>query len=150
MNHDLMASHSVDINASSAAVWLVLTSPSLIAEYLHGTETITEWQVGSAIIFQGEYDGHLYKDKGVIQEFKENEVLAYTYWSGFSGLEDSPENYSLVTYTLEHLNENQTRYTWHQKGFVDETRRHHSQDGLPAMLDQIKVLAEKQEMPRGD
>ena len=36
-----------------------------------------------------------------INEALQIAVLKYDYWSGFSGLEDKPENYSLVTYTLE-------------------------------------------------
>ena len=143
MNHELEASHTIEISADASSVWQVLTSPHLIAKYLHGTETITDWQIGSDIVFQGEYDGHTYRDKGVIQQIVENKMLQYTYWSGFSGLEDAPKNYSLVTYTLEALGVKNTRFTWHQKGFVDETRQGHSQDGLPAILEQIKTLVEK-------
>ncbi len=36
-----------------------------------------------------------------MRENEQNKILSYSYWSGFSGLEDKPENYSLVTYTLE-------------------------------------------------
>ncbi len=144
MNHDLIALHTIEINASPQSVWEVLTSPPLIAKYLDGTETLTNWQEGSDNVFQGEYDGHQYRDKGIIQKFDENQAIAYTYWSGFSGLEDTPENYSLVTYTVESLNDTQTRFTWHQKGFVDEARQGHSAEGLASMLEQIKALAEAQ------
>ena len=51
MNHHLFSSQSIDINATPAKVWEVLTNPKLIAEYLYGTETVTNWKVGRAIIF---------------------------------------------------------------------------------------------------
>jgi uncharacterized protein YndB with AHSA1/START domain len=63
MRHDLKVSESVEINASPEKVWKVLTQPEFIKEYLFGTETITDWKVGSEVIFQGEYQGHKYKDK---------------------------------------------------------------------------------------
>jgi hypothetical protein len=43
---------------------------SIIKEYLFGTNTITDWKVGSTVSFQGEFDGHSYHDKGVV--FKTN------------------------------------------------------------------------------
>ena len=79
----------------------------------------------------------------MVVENKPNEVLSYTYWSGFSGLEDKPENYSLVTYSLKQKENNITEFTWSQKGFTDEDRQKHSQNGLGDMLVQIKGIAER-------
>lgn len=142
MNHDLKVAKSIEIKASAAAVWEVLTNPAIIKHYLHGTETITDWQVSSPIIFQGEYDGQTYKDKGIVQENKGNERLSYLYWSGFSGTEDAPENYSLVTYTIAPHSETSVLFTWEQKGFASETGMQHSEQGLMGMLEQIRDLAE--------
>src|ERR1700747_2083028 len=111
MRHDLEVSASVDIKADLAKVWNVLTNPKIIKEYLFGTETITDWKVGSEIIFQGEYEGHKYRDRGIVRENVPNKKIAYSYWSGFSGLEDKPENYSTVIYTLESVGENKTKFT---------------------------------------
>src|ERR1700722_1174748 len=98
MRHDLKVSESVEITASPEKVWKVLTTPDIIKEYLFGTETITDWKVGSEVIFQGEYQGHKYKDKGVIKENVLHKRISYSYWSSFSGTEDKPENYSIVSY----------------------------------------------------
>src|SRR4051812_19004731 len=101
MNKDLQVSETIEVNASAEKVWHALTTPKLIAEYLFGTETVTDWKIGSEVIFQGEYEGHKYRDKGVILENIPLKRISYSYWSGFSGLEDKPENYSTVTYTIE-------------------------------------------------
>lgn len=71
-----------------------------------------------------------------------NQVLKYSYWSGFSGLEDHPENYSIVTYQIEPLLSNRVLFTWTQEGFANEEGQQHSKGGLPGMLEQIKNLAE--------
>jgi len=142
LNHNFIAKNSIIIAASPEAIWDALTNPAKIKIYLFGTETITDWKVGSPIIFQGEYEGSHYKDKGVVLTHEPLKNLTYSYWSGFSGLEDREENYARVSYLLKSLGKNQTELTWHQAGFANEENQVHTQNGLPTLLEQIKNLAE--------
>jgi uncharacterized protein YndB with AHSA1/START domain len=119
MRHDLEVSASVDIKADLAKVWNVMTNPKIIKEYLFGTETITNWKVGNEIVFQGEYEGHKYKDKGIVRENILHKRISYNYWSAFTGLEDTPENYSLVS------------LTWKRKGISLPNLHGHKKDMLP-------------------
>ncbi|UFH51848.1 SRPBCC domain-containing protein [Spirosoma sp. KNUC1025] len=143
MRHDLIVSQSIDINASPSKVWDVLTDPELIKEYLYGTETLTDWNIGSEVIFQGDYQGQQYRDKGVVLDNVPNEFLSYSYWSGFSGAEDKPENYSTIRYTISKPNDTSTTFTWTQEGFATEDGYKHSQNGINALLEQIKNIAER-------
>ncbi len=143
MNKNLIATQSIVINAKAEKVWKTLTNPEKIKIYLFGTETITDWKVGSSIIFQGEYNGHQYKDKGNVIESTENKVLSYNYWSGFSGLEDNLENYSFVTYKIEDITGEKVTFTWTQKGFANKDSQCHTEQSLKTMLEQIKKLAEE-------
>lgn len=143
MDKNLIASKSIEINAEPNKVWDVLTNTEKIKIFLFGTETITDWKVGSSIIFQGEYNGQEYKDKGNVLENIQNKTLKYSYWSAFSGLNDKPENYSIVTYVIEKLNENKVKFTWTQKGFANEDGKCHTEQGLEGMLEQIKNIAEE-------
>ena|ERR1017187_3208471 len=143
MRHDLIVSKSILINAAPDKVWHALTNPETIKEYLFGTETITDWKVGSEIIFQGEYNNIKYRDKGVVQKNVLNELLSYRYWSAFTGLEDIPENYSLVTYTLIDKGNNQTELTWAQEGFATQEGYEHSESGMDAFLQHIKTIIER-------
>lgn len=142
MNKDLKVSKSIEINSSAENIWDALTNPEKIKVYLFGTETITDWKVGSPIIFQGVYDGTTYKDKGNVLENVKNKTLKYDYWSEFSGLEDTPENYSFVTYHIESTFNNQMLFTWTQEGFASEEGQQHTENGLYVMLEQIKKLVE--------
>ena len=143
MNKNLVALRSIEIEASPEKLWEVLTQAELIKIYLYGTETITDWQVGSPIIFQGTYNEMQYKDKGNVLESIEHKLLRYNYWSGFSGLEDKLENYSIVTYEIHSIGANKVQFSWHQQGFGSEEGRNHTEQGLINMLEQIKTLAEK-------
>lgn len=143
MRHDLIASNSVKINASPDKVWHGLTDPETIKEYLFGTNTVTDWKKGSEIIFKGEYQGHHYADHGQILENIPLEKLSYSYWSGFSGLDDRPENYSTITYLLSKLDQNTTELTWTQKGYPDESRHAHALKDMPEFLGRVKGIIER-------
>lgn len=146
MNQDLVVSQSVTVNAPVEKAWKTLTDPELIAEYLFGTETITDWKAGSEIIFQGVYGDNKefsYRDKGIVLENVLHQTISYSYWSGFTGLEDKPENYATVTYTLKQIDDDRTQFTWTQKGFATEAGYQHSLNGMPAFLEQIKTIMER-------
>lgn len=143
MNHNLSVSESVKVNADVKKVWDALTNPAKIKDYLFGTETVTDWKVGSPILFQGEYQGQKYKDKGVILEFKPYETLSYSYWSAFTGLEDKPENYSKVTYNVKQIDANTSEFTWTQKGFANEDGYNHSKTGMADFMKGIKAVMER-------
>ena len=143
MNHDLEVTGTIDVHATAAKVWQALTDPELIKEYLFGTNTITDWKVGSAIAFEGEYSGQTYRDHGVILEYVPMERISYSYWSGFTGLEDKPENYSKVTYTVKAKDDNLTEFSWIQKGYATEDGYKHSKEGMQAFMEQIKGIMER-------
>ena len=140
---DLTVSQFIQVNATPEKVWEALTNPEIIKEYLFGTETITDWKPGSDIIFQGEYEGTTYKDKGKIVENVLHKIIHYKYWSGFSGVEDVPENYNDVIYTLSSSDNKITTFTWTQKGFATEAGYQHSLAGMDDFLKQIKGIIER-------
>ena len=141
-NH-LSVTGTIEINASAEKVWKGLTDPSIIKDYLFGTETITDWKPGSPVVFQGEYEGHKYRDKGVVKENIPNKLISYSYWSGFSGLEDKPENYCTVTYELEKISDSKTKLGWTQTGFANEKSYEHSKNGMDDFMKKIKEVIEK-------
>jgi len=143
MNKSLKVSKSIEINAKGEQVWDALTNPEKIKVYLFGTETITDWKVGSPIIFQGEYEGHKYKDKGNVLVNEANVLLQYNYWSQYSGLEDTLENYAIVTYKIDAKTDKSVLFTWTQEGFSSQEGYEHTENTLYGMLEQIKNLVEE-------
>jgi len=81
MKNDIKAETSIKIQATIREVWEALTNPELIKKYLFGTNTITDWEVGSPIRFTGEWEGKTYEDKGTILGIQNNKLLKYDYWS---------------------------------------------------------------------
>ena len=143
LDNDLISSQSIIINASPEKVWETLTNPSLISQYLFGAQTITDWDAGSDILFKITFEGEEFIDKGIVVENIPNTTLKYQYWSGFCGLDDKPENYSIVSYNIEKIEIDKSKLKWTQKGFADEQSRTNSENSLVAILEQIKFITEK-------
>jgi uncharacterized protein YndB with AHSA1/START domain len=100
MDSSFTASASIDIGVGAARVWEALTDPALIKRYLYGTDAVSDWKVGGSIVYKGVWEGKAYEDRGRIEEVLPGKRLRIAYWSAFSGLPDSPENYSPIEYDL--------------------------------------------------
>lgn len=133
---------SIELNASKEKVWDGLTNPEIIKQYMFGTETICDWKEGSEIIFQGSYEGTSYKDKGVIQKIIPQKFLQYTYFSSFSGLEDKPENYHLITYELQDI-DGKTKLTLRQENIQNKESQEHADKNWGFVLFTIKEILEQ-------
>src|SRR5512135_3274710 len=98
--NDIIASAGVTIDAPVAKVWDALTNPQVIKQYMFGTNVVFDWQEGSPIIWQGEWQGRKYEDKGVILKLAPERMIRYSHFSPLSGVPDVPENYHTVTVEL--------------------------------------------------
>lgn len=96
----LVATAQTMIDATPEQVWAALTDPEQIKKYMFGTEVTTDWQPGSAIVWQGEYEGKPYQDKGEIVAVESGRRMVLTHYSPLSGQPDVPENYHTLTYDL--------------------------------------------------
>lgn len=93
-------SSRITIHTSAKKVWDALTNPEIVKQYIHGTEVISDWQVGGAIIYRGIWKDTPYEDRGMIVELIPNQFLKTTYWSAASAPENTPENNFTVSYQL--------------------------------------------------
>ena len=92
------------VKAPPSAVWKALTTPSTLKQFFFGSDVSTDWRVGSPISFSGNWKGNPYEDKGNIQTFDRDQRLAFTHWSPLSGMDDTPENYHVVSFDLRPAN----------------------------------------------
>jgi len=142
MKYDHSAQVNVHIHAPKEEVWAALTKPEIIKKYFFGTNTITDWQPGHSIIFEGEWEGKKYQDKGTVLAYKENEQLKYDYWSSMSGVEDLPENYGVITYDVSD-DGGVTILVITQENIPDANRKEHSMENWKMIMLELKKLLEK-------
>ena len=98
----LLVKNSITIDAPASKVWDVLTQPEQTKKYMFGCETVSDWKVGSPLLWRMEHEGkELIAVKGTIVKIEPGKFLAYTTFDPHSAMEDTPVNYLTVTYGLE-------------------------------------------------
>jgi uncharacterized protein YndB with AHSA1/START domain len=117
MNKEVIAKTAIVIAAPLTNVWEALIKPDLIET--SGTQVITDWQVGSSILYTGTREGRKYQDKGRVLHIEKDKLLICTLWSSTDGLPDLPKNYKTVRYDLSQEG-NGTRLTIHFSREMEE------------------------------
>ena len=142
MKNNITGRVELEINASVEKVWEALTKPEIIKQYFFGTNTFTDWKMGSSIIFRGEWEGKTYEDKGTILVVDKYKMIKYDYWSSMSGIEDKPENYVIITYHLTQV-DTKTKLVITQENIPDEKMKEHSEENWKKVMTDMKRLVEK-------
>jgi len=142
MDKTFIAKATVTINAPAAKVWEALTTREILKQYYFGADIISDWKVGSSIIYKGVWQGKPYEDKGTILQFKPAQRLQYSHYSPLSGLADKPEHYHTVTIDLSG-NGTQTEVMLTQNHNATEAARTHSEKNWNLMLEGLKKFVEK-------
>ena len=132
---------TIKINASRQKVWDTITKAELVKLWQYGSDLITTWEIGSDIKFRTEWEGRIFEQWGKVLEVRPNELVKYSLFAPRPDLEDKPENYSVVTYSLEDVGE-AVRLSVSQKGFAAKENQQHSEQGWTEVLSKIKEIAE--------
>lgn len=90
----------LSINATPQKVWDVLTKPEFVKLWQYGSDLQTSWEVGSSIRFVTKWEENVFEQWGTVLEFNPTEQLRYSLFAPRPGLEDKPENYFEMIYSL--------------------------------------------------
>jgi uncharacterized protein YndB with AHSA1/START domain len=141
MKENLVAKTQMTIHASPTKVWEALTKPELVKKYMMGADVKSDWKVGSALTYTGEYKGKRFEEKGVIKKIEPEKLLQATHFSTTSGKQDAPENYALVTWEL-HEKDGTTVVAVSQDGIQNEKGVEASKVNWAGVLEGLKKTAE--------
>ena len=145
MENEMFVKSSITINAPAAKVWDALTKPEWTRRYMFGCDVVSNWKVGSPVIWNGVADGKTYVT-GKLVGYEHGGLLQYTTFDPNNPeIEDVPSNYLTVTYKLssqnDHtvLNVSQGDYSKVANG---KKRYEETIGGWDLILTKIKELAE--------
>lgn len=138
---NLSLNTSMTINAPAAKVWEALTNPAVVKQYFFGTNVISDWKKGSPIIWEGEWEGKTYRDKGNILDIDPGKFVEYNYWSTMSGTEDKPEDYATISYSLSEK-DGKTVLTVTQDNIKNEEAKGHSEQNWKSVFGKMKEMVE--------
>jgi uncharacterized protein YndB with AHSA1/START domain len=128
------------IDTTPERIWAVLTDSESLGQVMFGSQVETDWQVGSPIVYRGEWQGTPFEDKGRIVELSPPVRMVVTHFSPLSGDADVPENYHRVTYELEPVDAG-TLVTLTQDGNPSAEAAEHSRRNWDAMLESLRTVA---------
>lgn len=109
---------------------------------MFGADVVSDWQEGSPIVWQGEWQGQPYVDKGAILQFQPERLLQYTHFSPLSGAPDQPENYHTVTIELSPAGKG-THITLAQDNNASQEERARLESNWGMMLTALKQFLER-------
>ncbi|MCE9540443.1 MAG: SRPBCC domain-containing protein [Bacteroidetes bacterium] len=141
--------NTIEIKASALKVWDALTNPEKTKLYMYGCETVSDWKVGTELLWKGTYEGkEMIFVKGHIVNIEHAVKLVYTTFDPHSTIEDRVENYLTVTYSLS-FEDGQTILTVTQGDYskvADGERRYkgasNNGEGWHPILIEIKKIVE--------
>jgi len=146
---NLKAEASIFINSTEAKIWDVLTNPDKIKLFMFGSNVKTDWGIGNPIFFNRD---RLYPsapvlekpivDKGKILQIINGKLLKFSFYNSMEGYEDIPENYSIVTYSIEEVDKGRFRLNYLRELIPIDFERENQERFLPGMMKQLKSLAE--------
>jgi uncharacterized protein YndB with AHSA1/START domain len=144
MVKELVVRRSLTIKAPAPRVWEILTDPEHTKKYMFGCEVISDWKIGSPLLWKGAKDGVIYV-KGNLLALDKEKLFEFTVFDPNSGIEDAPSNYSTVTIELTPGN-GSTALSVTQgdfAGMADGNNRFMSTEaGWDMVLPKIKEMAE--------
>jgi len=150
MKAPLIITNTIIINAAVSKVWDALVNPEQTQKYMFGCKALSDWNVGSSLLWEGTYEGkNMVFVKGKIVAIEPLKKLAYTVIDPNNpAIADVPENYLTVTYLLEEQNEKtvltvtQGDYSTVAEGEKRYKESYNNGEGWNPILLQIKNMLE--------
>jgi len=144
MAKELVVRRSLTIKAPASRVWEILTDPEHTKKYMFGCEAVSDWTIGSPLIWKGAADGVIYV-KGQLLALEKERLFKFTTFDPNSGIEDAHSNYTTVTIELTPGNDS-TGLSITQGDFAGmadgENRFMSTEAGWDMVLPKIKEMAE--------
>ena len=144
MDNKLKCEKTIMINAPVTKVWQALITADSVKQYFFGNEVITDWNVGSSIVFKGDWENEEHLGRGIILNRVPYRLFRFSYWSTLSGLENKSQNYLHVTYKLAEEREDFTELTASFEKIPNEEMKRKIEDDLNKVLAGIKQVVESE------
>lgn len=103
MSTSLIIEKEIVFEADQETVWKLLTDPQMTKQYMFGCEVISDWKVGSPVLWNGltEDGKEITYVKGEVIEVDLGNSVTFSMLDPNMGIPDIPENYVNLKYELK-------------------------------------------------
>ncbi|MDW3651999.1 MAG: SRPBCC domain-containing protein [Bacteroidia bacterium] len=103
MKESMIITEEVLFKAAAEKVWDLLTNPAMTKQYMFGCELISDWEIGSPVLWKGKTeDGQeMIYVKGEVLEYEAGKKVVSTTFDPHAGMADIPDNYVQLSYEVE-------------------------------------------------
>ncbi|HAS43174.1 MAG TPA: hypothetical protein DCS93_22025 [Microscillaceae bacterium] len=140
----MIINETVHFKANKAQVWDLLTNPAKTQQYMFGSEVVSTWKVGDLVEWKGKTEAGeaITFVKGEVIVYEAGSTITQTMFDPHMGLEDVPENYAKLTYSLSESNEGTTLQIIQDFTGVGlaQKRFEESQKGWPMVIQAMKEM----------
>lgn len=143
MTERLVARVSLTIRAPRARVWRALVDPEAIKQYILVSDVVSEWRVGSPILWKSEFQGKAFVIKGTVLRLEVERLLEFDQSRPIFRASQvvRPSDYHRVAIELEDEG-TKTQLSLTDSGSKTERELAHSQGGWQLALGNMKALVE--------
>jgi len=138
---------TITLDAQTTKVWEALTKPEMIKKYMSNTEVISDWKVGSPILWVETSEGEeRIMVKGSIEKIEVGRLIEFAAIDMNTKYTDIPSNYVKATYELTpKLGKTQLSVTQGDYLRVEEGRKRfvEADGGWNRTLNALKTFIEK-------
>lgn len=144
MENRSIISRKLILPASVSQVWDALINPAKTKLFMFNCEVKSDWQIGSPIIWKGNYQGYESGERGIILEFEVGKKLKYTSFDPNFGLPDTEQNRLHISYDLSAIGDSTELITTIENFNGDTQRDIHLAAGWDSIvLPALQKLFEK-------
>jgi uncharacterized protein YndB with AHSA1/START domain len=140
----LVARVSLTIDAPKASVWDALVNPEKIKQYILVSDVVSEWRVGSPIVWRSEFQGRPFEMRGKVVRLEPEHLVEYDRSLPIfrtSKVSHSSEAHHRVTIELSGEGA-RTHLSLIERGNKNERELAHSEGGWRMALGNMKALLE--------
>ena len=125
------------LSRNPSEVWNALFDSVHAARVWFGSTLETDMRPGGFLRWTGVWEGKTFEDRSIVVDCQEDVYLDALYFSGFSGLAESPETRSRLIIRLSPEGTG-AKVVVEQANFQDATSRDHSVVGWNGILDSVE------------
>lgn len=127
------------LDLAPSKVWTALFDPAYAARVWFGSTLETDLRPGGFLRWTGSWEGQVFEERAIVVACEPEEILDALYFSGMSGLTESPSTRLRLVVRLSAEGEG-CRVVVEQENFPDVARRDHSIEGWNGILDTVAAL----------